>query len=160
MMFKNVIWATDGSEAADRAIGYAKALVDPAGGTLYVVHAEEHFYGGRSGGYPVLADEEELKAKIRSQVVDLRASGLDVSLEIVLGHPGQSAHAIAEFAREHRADVIVVGTRGLGPVHGLLVGSVTHRLLHTSPCPVFAVPASTVQPDGETEGELAGTARS
>jgi len=159
-MFKNVIWATDGSEAADHALAYAKALVDPAGGTLYVVHAEEHFYGGRSGGYPVLADEEDLKAKIRSQVAELRTGGLDVSLEIALGHPGQSAHAIAEFAREHGADVIVVGTRGLGPVHGLLVGSVTHRLLHTSPCPVFAVPASRVPADGETERELAGTARS
>ena len=43
-MFKNVIWATDGSEAADHALPYAKELLAPAG-TLYVVHAEEHFYG-------------------------------------------------------------------------------------------------------------------
>jgi nucleotide-binding universal stress UspA family protein len=158
-MFKNVIWATDGSEAADHALTYAKELLAPAG-TLYVVHAEEHFYGGRSGGYPVLADEDDLKTKIRSQVSELRATGLDVSLEIVLGHPGQSAHAIVEFAREHDADVIVVGTRGLGPVHGLLVGSVTHRLLHTSTCPVLAVPAVRARKDTAEERELAGTARS
>jgi len=158
-MFKNVIWATDGSEAADHALPYAKELLAPAG-TLYVVHAEEHFYGGRSGGYPVLADEEDLKAKVRSQVSELRSAGLDVSLEIVLGHPGQSAHAIVEFAREHDADVIVVGTRGLGPVHGLLVGSVTHRLLHTASCPVFAVPASRAREHAEDERKLAGTARS
>ena len=158
-MFKNVIWATDGSEAADHALPYAKELLAPAG-TLYVVHAEEHFYGGRSGGYPVLADEEDLKAKIRSQVSELRSTGLDVSLEIVLGHPGQSAHAILEFAREHDADVIVVGTRGLGPVHGLLVGSVTHRLLHTAVCPVFAVPAVRAREEAGDEPKLAGTARS
>ena len=159
-MFKKVIWATDGSEAADHALSYAKELVASAKGTLFVVHAEEHFYGGRSGGYPVLADEDDLKAKIRSQVDELRAGGFDVSLEIVLGHPGQSAHAIVEFAREHDADVIVVGTRGLGPVHGLLVGSVTHRLLHTAPCPVFAVPASRVAKDAEAERQVAGTMQS
>jgi nucleotide-binding universal stress UspA family protein len=158
-MFKTVIWATDGSETADLALGYAKHLV-AAGGTILVVHAEEHFYGGRSGGYPVLADEDELKAKIRSQVDELCAGGLDARLEIVLGHPGQSAHAITECAREHAADVIVVGTRGLGPVHGLLVGSVTHRLLHTAPCPVFAVPASRTAGSGESARQAAGSARS
>ena len=141
-MFKTVIWATDGSEAADRALDYAKELVTSSHGTLLVVHAEEHFYGGRSGGYPVLADEDDVKAKIRSQVAELQSAGYDVELEIALGHPGQSAHAIADFARERDADVVVVGTRGLGPVHGLLVGSVTHRLLHTVDCPVLAVPPS------------------
>ena len=38
------------------------------------------------------------------------------------------------------ADVIVAGTRGLGTPVGLLVGSVTHRLLHIAHCPVLAVP--------------------
>ncbi len=90
----------------------------------------------------------------------MRSAGFDVSLEIVLGHPGQSAHAVAEFAREHDADVIVVGTRGLGPVHGLLVGSVTHRLLHTAPCPVLAVPASRAAVAVEAERQVAGAARS
>jgi nucleotide-binding universal stress UspA family protein len=159
-MFKTVIWATDGSETADEALPYAKKLVASSGGTLCVVHAEEHFYGGKSGGYPVLADEEDLKAKIRSQVGELRADGFETTLQIVLGHPGQSAHAITEFARDHHADVIVVGTRGLGPVHGLLVGSVTHRLLHTAPCPVLAVPAVRVAKNGERRLHIAGTADS
>jgi nucleotide-binding universal stress UspA family protein len=159
-MFKTVIWATDGSDAADRALDYAKALVTSSRGTLLVVHAEEHFYGGRGGGYPVLADEDDVKAKVRAQVAELEADGVDVELEIALGHPGQSAHAIAGYAREREADVIVVGTRGLGPVHGLLVGSVTHRLLHTAPCPVLAVPPRRVRGGKPIERETAGTAGS
>ncbi len=148
-MFKTVIWATDGSAAADHALSFAKELVAAGKGRLLVVHVEEHFYGGRMSGYPVLADEEELEVKIRAQVEELRAAGIDATLEIVRGHPGHSAHAIAELAREHKAETVVIGTRGLGPVAGLLVGSVTQRLLHTAPCPVLAVPAPKPASNGE-----------
>jgi nucleotide-binding universal stress UspA family protein len=40
----------------------------------------------------------------------------------------------------HESDAIVVGTRGHTPIAGLLVGSVTQRLLHIAPCPLIAVP--------------------
>jgi nucleotide-binding universal stress UspA family protein len=40
----------------------------------------------------------------------------------------------------HESDAIVVGTRGHTPIAGLLVGSVTQRLLHIAPCPVIVVP--------------------
>jgi nucleotide-binding universal stress UspA family protein len=53
---------------------------------------------------------------------------------------GGAAHAIADAAKEAGADLVVVGTRGQGPLTGLLLGSVTHRLLHVAPCPVLAVP--------------------
>jgi nucleotide-binding universal stress UspA family protein len=48
----------------------------------------------------------------------------------------------AAVARDTPADVIVVGTRGHGRVAGLLLGSVTQRLLHIAPCPILAVPAT------------------
>ncbi len=159
-MFKTVIWATDGSETADASLAYARALVALGKGKLLVVHAEEHFYGGRASGATVLADEDELQAKIRVQVEGLRAEGIAATLEIIPEHSGKAAHAIAEVARGHDADVIVVGTRGHAPVAGLLVGSVTQRLLHTAPCPVLAVPASRARKEVEHEHEAVGAARS
>lgn len=160
-MFKTIIWATDGSATADHALSFAKGLLTPEKSKLLVVHVEEHFYGGRMSGYTVLADEDELEAKIRSQVDELRADGIDATLEIVRGHPGQAAHAIAELARDNKAETIVIGTRGLGPVAGLLVGSVTQRLLHTAPCPVLAVPVSGAVKDGVGDaGRVAAAARS
>lgn len=158
-MFKTVIWATDGSEAADRALAYAKRLVAESKGSLLVVHAEEHFFGSRIGGYPVFADEEEIEAKIQAQVSELGKEGVPAKLEVIKGRAGQAAYAIAEVARERQADAIVVGTRGLGPVAGLLVGSVTHRLLHTTPCPVLVVPSGT-DTAVTREGETTGSARS
>jgi nucleotide-binding universal stress UspA family protein len=141
-MFKTVVWATDGSEAADRALPFAKALVSGNGARLVVVHSKEFFVAGRAGSYPVLADEAELEVKIRQQVADLRDAGFDTTFELVSGGAGHTAHLIAEASSESGADVIVVGTRGHTLVAGLLLGSVTQRLLHIATCPVLAVPSA------------------
>jgi nucleotide-binding universal stress UspA family protein len=140
-MFTTVIWATDGSEAADEALPFAKDLARGLGRVLVVLHNKERFIGGRSAGYELYADEEEREAKIRRQVEEACAEGIGATLRLSSGFAGHSADAIADVARELEADVIVVGTRGHGPVAGLLVGSVTQRLLHNAPCPVLAVPA-------------------
>lgn len=139
-MFKTIIWASDGSDAADDALPYATALASAPGGRLVAVHCNE-ILAGRSGGVPVRADEEDLEEKIRRQVADAQRAGLDATFRLVTAAAPSAAHAIADVAHELDADAIVVGTRGRGPFAGLLLGSVTHRLLHIAPCPVLAVPA-------------------
>ena len=105
-MFKKVIWATDGSEAADRALPQARTIAAESSCALVVVYCEEFTLPGKGGG---------------SQV-------------------GGAAHSIAEIAEREQADLIVIGTRGHTPLAGLLLGSVTQRLLHIARCPVLAVP--------------------
>jgi nucleotide-binding universal stress UspA family protein len=155
-MFKTIVWATDGSDAADRALPYVKSLAEGLGKTLIVVHAKELMLG-RAGGYPVLADEDELEAKIRGQVEEAREEGFEATFKLVAGGAPHAAHMIADAAEEVGADVIVVGTRGHGPIAGLLLGSVTQRLLHIAPCPVLAVPNGT-HPVAEPERETVATA--
>ena len=140
-MYKKVVWATDGSEAADLALSHAKTLATEAGGQLLIVHCEEYINAGaRSGRYPAAVDEEELKAKFERQAGELNTAGVQASAHVVTASAGGAAHAIADFAKGENADVIVVGTRGRAPLAGLLLGSVTQRLLHIAPCPVLAVP--------------------
>jgi nucleotide-binding universal stress UspA family protein len=137
-MFETIVWATDGSAGADRALPYAKELVAREGANLVVVHVKELMVG-RAGGYPVFADDEEAEARIRAQVEKLREEGLDVTLEVPTAAGSQPAHLIAEVAEEVGADAILIGRRGHGPLAGLLLGSIAHRLLHIAPCPVIAV---------------------
>jgi len=139
-MFKNVMWATDGSEAAERALPFALQLVQDGHGKLFVVHADE-ILGGRAGGFSKLADEEDLRDQIGAKVAELVAGGIEAEFRVVTGVQRDPADLVADEARKLHADVIVVGTRGHGRVAGMLLGSVTQRLLHVSPCPVLAVPA-------------------
>lgn len=139
-MFRTIIWATDGSENADEALPFARALAESGHGRLIAVHGREIFVGGRATGFPVLADEDELETKIDQQVAELRAAGVDATFQPISGMSTHAAQMLADVARDVDADVIVVGTRGHGPLAGAVIGSVTQHLLHVSPCPVLAVP--------------------
>ncbi|MGH2913238.1 MAG: universal stress protein [Solirubrobacteraceae bacterium] len=137
-MFNTVVWATDGSESADRALAVAKPLMRENGASLLVGHVAEKY--ATKAGLAVYPDEEQVEAKLKRVVEELSAEGFDASLKIV-NHVGpQPAHEIADLAREVGADLIVVGTRGHAALPGLLLGSVTLRLLHVAPCPVLVCP--------------------
>lgn len=146
-MFKTILWATDGSANADRALPVVKELAESAGTKLVVAHCRE-LLSGRAAGLPVNADEDELLGKVRKQAADLESSGFDVRVEIVTSTGTNAPRVIADIARADGADVIVVGTRGHSALVGALLGSVTQRLLHIAPCPVLAVPTG-----GQAESE-------
>lgn len=138
-MFKTVLWATDGSETAARALPFALALTETGKAKLVVVHAREIFVG-RAGSFPVLADEPELRARIEAQVEELKTGGLDATFVVRTCTGGHAARTIAAIAEEVGADLIVVGTHGYGRLANALVGSVTQGLIHAGVCPVLAIP--------------------
>jgi len=139
-LFDTIVWATDGSQTADRALEVAKTLAHEHGASLVVVHVAQHY--ATKTGLAVYADEDVVKAKLEETVQQLSNDGFRPTLKIV-DHVGpQPAHTIADIAREVGADLVVIGTRGHGPIAGLVLGSVVLRLLHISPCPVVAVPAA------------------
>lgn len=84
---------------------------------------------------------------VASNGAQLLAAGIDTDLQIVAStYAGGPAHEIAEVARDVDAGLIIAGTRGIGVIKGLLVGSVAHRLLYIATCPVLTVP---LPPDSE-----------
>jgi len=149
-MFKTIVLGVDGSPDAARALPYALELVGPDG-RIVAVHVREILVG-RAGGQTLAVNEDEIESGIRDRVELLKSGGATVELKVVTAVAGGPAHVLADVAHQEQADVIVVGTRGHGTVAGLLIGSVTQRLLHIAHCPVLAVPP----PAGEQQASVAG----
>jgi nucleotide-binding universal stress UspA family protein len=145
-VFDTVVLGMDGSPDADRALPYARMLAG-SGGRIVAVHVHERMMV-RGGTRDVVADEADVAAEVRKQVESLAHDGVKIELETVETAGTRPAEVLAEIAENQGAGVIVVGTRGRGSVEGLLLGSVTQRLLHTAHCPVFAVPPGSGPPPG------------
>ena len=143
-MFKTIVWATDGSENAARALPYAKPLATGEGAMLVAAHiVPATTNDNASDGSAADVYDEDVGAKLIKLVSELSRDGLNAIHRVVNYVGPQPAQGIADIAREVGADVIVVGTRGHSALGGLVVGSVTQRLLHVAPCPVLAVPPNT-----------------
>ncbi len=138
-MFKNILLAFDGSPYSTKALTYARSLAEQYQATLWVVHV----FAQTSDllGYE---DYEKLfaKRKCAGQVV------IDEALE-KLGDPsfevcqelveGPEAESILKVAGSSQSDLIVMGTRGLGAIRGLILGSVSREVIQHSICPVMVV---------------------
>jgi nucleotide-binding universal stress UspA family protein len=139
-MFQSIVWANDWSEAAQDALPLVKDLARAGGGKITIVHVVERIEGSGAVGLPRRADEAEVQGQLEELTANLRQEGLDATLEIRGDVGDRPAHEVASIARQLNADLIVVGTRGRSAIGGLLLGSVTNRLLHIAPCPVLSVP--------------------
>lgn len=125
-MYTTIIWATDGSDAADAALEEALRLAALTGARLLAIHCDQ----------PV--DEPGLRERLERQAASLRAKDVDAELVVESTSP-EPWHVVARVAQQRRADLIVCGTRGLGTLSGAFLGSFTQRLLHDAPCPVLVV---------------------
>ena len=80
--------------------------------------------------------QDEGLAALKSARDRLDAARIPYTFHIGIGEP---AEIIAQYAREKECDQIIMGTRGLGSVGGLLLGSVAMKVLHLASVPVLLV---------------------
>ena len=76
-MFKTIVWATDGSENADRALSIAKTLARENGASLVVVHIVQRY--ATKTGLAKYGDEDQVEAKLKQIVEELSREGLDAA---------------------------------------------------------------------------------
>lgn len=136
-MFKQVVVAIDGSEHSRRALEYAKDVAEYEGASLWLVHAFPHTSDLRGHeSYDRLISERKRAGQV---VLDkareiLADTILEVHEELL---EGPAAEGILKVAESRNADLIVMGTRGLGTLRGLLLGSVSSKVLQHAHCPVM-----------------------
>jgi nucleotide-binding universal stress UspA family protein len=127
-MFQRIVLAVDGSDRDARAVSAAAALADKAGGSVTVLHVVEK----EPDGEPPHDADGSLRGD--HVVEDALRALADVGVEAVArSTPTQSGGigvAVVDVAHEEDADTIVVGSRGLTDAKALLLGSVTHDVVH------------------------------
>lgn len=138
-MFNNIVLAFDGSEYSQKALQRAKAIAERFEATLWLVHVFRN--PSDLLGY---TDFEKLFAKRKSAsqaVLDDARQRLGRTMFTVKEElkEGNEAESILKVATSCKADLIVMGTRGLGAVKGFLVGSVSRKVIHYAGCPVMVV---------------------
>lgn len=139
---RKILLATDGSEDASAAARAAIDLADRSGSELHVVHVFE-FIPPREYISLALrvrspfASEREGREMLSEQVSLIEERGGRVhGAHLRRGSP---VHEILDAAWELGISLIVVGSRGLGGVKRLLMGSVSERVVHYATCPVLVL---------------------
>jgi nucleotide-binding universal stress UspA family protein len=129
----------DGSEFAMAATRYTVQLARRLSGEILLLHCHKPF--PVKLGQPhfqhainkIVEKSEELLAPYRDL---LQGSELPHEVRIL---EGPAAEKIVAVAKTEKCEMIVMGCRGRSDLQGLLLGSVTHRVLHSAPCPVLVI---------------------
>ena len=144
-MFKSIVVGTDGSETADIALRRAIELAALTGGKLHVVSAYEPAPARVGGNRPVAEAAEwtvgsDFKVEAVLQRAQDEANAGSVDYE-VHAPKGDAADSLIAAAKEHDADLIVLGSRGMRGARRVL-GSVPNKVSHHAPCDVLIVQTS------------------
>jgi len=142
-MFRNVLVAFDGSPHAELALKHAVDLAQSEGARLTLLTVYRDPTSGVVGVPDNLMDEIEQQLRDEAQATLNRAGAQvppGVPAQAVLS-TGPAAQIVLDQVREGQHDLVVMGARGRSGIGAMLLGSVSHNVLHHSPVPVLIVPA-------------------
>lgn len=139
-MFDKLLLAVDGSEHALRAARVASDMAKAMNvTTLWIVVAYDPI--------PSYLGEPHLQEAINARLIEAETilqrakeavgqTPAEIHSELIEGTP---AEAILEVAQTRMCDLIIMGSRGLGRLSGLLLGSTSQKVVSHAPCPVLIV---------------------
>jgi nucleotide-binding universal stress UspA family protein len=144
---KHILVATDGSDGAERAVDYAAHQAKNEGDELLIVHVIGG-YGLPDNVFRQFTQAEQAWLREQFEVVSRkilnaareRARGIGVTTILLESRTGDVAQTIVDIAQEKNVENIVVGKRGVGRIAGLLLGSISQKIVSLAPKPVTVVP--------------------
>jgi len=138
-MYASIIAALDGSEQSLFALDHARAIAERFSSKLILVHAFPHTSDLRDSiEYNNLV---ALRIKRGEEIIEaarehLGRTPIEVDEELL---EGPAAEAILSAAATRNSDLVVMGSRGMGSLKGMVFGSVSTKVAHYAPCPVMVV---------------------
>lgn len=139
-MFNNILLAVDGSEhslnAARSAAQLARSMNSADLRIAVVYDSIPPILGDPDFQVVLNARLDDTEKILQSAVKEVGEVPSTVSTETIAGDP---AEAIIKIADTRKCDLIVMGSRGLGRLAGLVLGSVSQKVVSHAPCPVLIV---------------------
>ena len=144
-MFTRIVVGTDGSDTAAEAVRQAVDLAKLAGAQLNIVSAYAPVSKRRVEGEQLdaptdvqyeIGPREDVNLVLEAAAAEARKAGVEVSIHPVEADP---TDAILNTAEETKADLIVVGNKGMTGARRYLLGSVPNNVSHHAPCSVMIV---------------------
>lgn len=147
-MYSKILVPYDGSQFSERAIEHAaylakaldaellfvNATVLPA--LMYTYHEPTNAAINEAAQLLVQSSRDAAARSLEGIVDKCKKDGMKASFMQRVGSP---AELVLEIAKKEKADLIVMGSRGLGAMKSLLLGSVTRKVSERSSCPVLIV---------------------
>jgi nucleotide-binding universal stress UspA family protein len=136
-MFDRILLAVDGSEPSNRATAATAELAHRLGSEVIVLHVKETEITWVAA--VELESGEEAADLVDKTVRMLKDRGISARGELHRTAYGRAARVILETAADADTKMIVMGSRGLSDLAGLVMGSVAHKVLHLARIPVLVV---------------------
>lgn len=140
-MYNKILLAADGSETSLKAAETTSKLVKNGfAKEVVILHVAPSIVNSYYDLSPEVFEYATKKSKEASQEILDKTKGLfpeEAKVETMLRF-GETAEAICEVAKDG-FDLVIMGSRGMNPLSGLMLGSVSTRVIHYSPCPVLIV---------------------
>jgi nucleotide-binding universal stress UspA family protein len=144
-MFASIVVGTDGSETAGEAVRQAVDLAKSVGAKIELVSAYEPVSGQRLREESTQVPEdmqwsvnprEDVDATLSEAAEIAKEAGVNVE---TFARQGDPADAILDVAEETKADLIIVGNKGMTGARRFLLGSVPNKVSHHAPCSVLII---------------------
>ncbi len=144
-MFGRIVVGTDGSETASEAVKQAADLAKQIGAELDIVSAFEPVPKARlreeetdapADIAHTISPNEDVEALLAEAANGVEDQGVKAN---TFARQGDPADAILDVAEENKADLLVVGNKGMSGAKRFLLGSVPNKVSHHAPCSVLIV---------------------
>ncbi|MFS0780206.1 universal stress protein [Bacillus sp. 1P06AnD] len=140
-MFKKILVAIDGSPMSDKALEAAFSFAENQGSNLLLLHVGRSVIMPPSMMVPTSENVYEAIKNAGEEIVrqakeKAEAKGLHPEAEYVEGDP---AEQIVDIAKDKEADLVIIGSRGLGNFKEFMLGGVSHKVSQHVHCPILII---------------------
>ena len=140
-MFTKILVPVDGSDNSYRALEAALVLSEKLGSNISVVNVMEQVPITHIESEKLLSELLEAYKKENQEILSkcsdiARQKGIAIKTVLLQGNP---APVILDYSKKENFDLVIMGSRGIGKFKELIIGSVSSKIVHHSPCAIMII---------------------